>query len=321
MGQQVETFSTAGLAPHRRIDYWNELAGNVITQLVADPVDPRTFMGTLSCTQLDQIRILEVISDPATVRHCRHHIARQHEPKYFLCLQLDGVSINRQQGRETTLRYGDFTLFDSSRPYEIEFPQQNQSLVLCLPHAELSRRMANPEAVVCIGMPGNDGLTGLLSSFLRGFWKHCCAEGDQFLSPRFSEAILDLVASAYASVPQTMSRLSSLTAARREQIRSFIESSLHDPQLTPGRVAKAMHMSPRYLHHLFEEEGETVSRYILRRRLEECARAISDAAQRGRTVTEIAFQHGFNDASHFGRVFRERYGMSPRDYRRKSGTA
>jgi AraC family transcriptional regulator, positive regulator of tynA and feaB len=95
---------------------------------------------------------------------------------------------------------------------------------------------------------------------------------------------------------------------------------LHDPQLTPARVAGAMHMSPRYLHHLFEEEGETVSRYILRRRLEECARAMRDAAQLGRTVTEIAFQHGFNDASHFGRVFRERFGMSPRDYRRHSKT-
>jgi AraC-like DNA-binding protein len=55
----------------------------------------------------------------------------------------------------------------------------------------------------------------------------------------------------------------------------------------------------------------------LRRRLEECARAISDAAQRSRTVTEIAFLHGFNNASHFGRVFRERYGATPSDYRRR----
>jgi AraC family transcriptional activator of tynA and feaB len=76
-------------------------------------------------------------------------------------------------------------------------------------------------------------------------------------------------------------------------------------------------MSARRLHQLFEGDAETVGSYILRRRLEECARAISDAAQRGRTVTEIAFLHGFNNASHFGRVFRGRYGATPSDYRRR----
>jgi AraC-like DNA-binding protein len=35
-----------------------------------------------------------------------------------------------------------------------------------------------------------------------------------------------------------------------------------------------------------------------------------------RHVSEIAFAWGFNDLSHFGRVFREHYGISPRDFRR-----
>jgi AraC-like DNA-binding protein len=34
-----------------------------------------------------------------------------------------------------------------------------------------------------------------------------------------------------------------------------------------------------------------------------------------RHVSEIAFAWGFNDLSHFGRVFREHYGMPPRDWR------
>jgi AraC-like DNA-binding protein len=110
---------------------------------------------------------------------------------------------------------------------------------------------------------------------------------------------------------------SSVSIARREQIRSYIEAHLHDPALTPGRVAATVHLSPRRLHQLFEADGETVGSYILRRRLEECARAISDVSQRSRTVTEIAFLHGFNNASHFGRVFRERYGVTPSGYRRR----
>jgi AraC family transcriptional regulator, positive regulator of tynA and feaB len=318
---QLETFSTAELPPHRRLEYWNDLTGSAFTPLVTDPVDRRAFVGRLTRTQVGQIRVAEASSEPAIVRHSRQHVARTRDALFMLCLQLDGVSVNRQQGREAVLRYGDFHLLDSSRPYEVSFQQSNRMLVLSVPHPELARRMPNPESVVAIAMSGRSGVAGLLSSLLCNFWQQRRTGDETFLSPRFSEAILDLVASAYASINAAAPEGSSIAIARREQIRSYIETHLHDPGLTPGSVAAAVHLSPRRLHQLFEADGETVGAYILRRRLEECARAISDASQRSRTVTEIAFLHGFNNASHFGRVFRERYQSTPSDYRRRSTAA
>jgi AraC family transcriptional activator of tynA and feaB len=318
---QLETFSTAELPPHRRIEYWNDLTGDAFTPLVTDPVDRRAFAGRLTRTQIGAIRLAEARSEPAIVRHSRQHVARTRDASFMLCLQLDGVSVNRQQGREAVLRYGDFHLLDSSRPYEVSFQQFNRMLVLSVPHPELARRMPNPESVVGIAMSGRSGVSGLLSSLLCNFWQQRRTGDETFLSPRFSEAILDLVASAYACITAAAPEGSSIAIARREQIRSYIETHLHDPALTPGSVAAAVHLSPRRLHQLFEADGETVGAYILRRRLEECARAMSDAAQRSRTVTEIAFLHGFNNASHFGRVFRERYQTTPSDYRRRSTAA
>lgn len=312
----LEIFSTTEQPQHRRLEYWNDLTGSAFTPLVTDPVDRRAFAGRLTRTQIGDIRFSEARSDPATVRHSRQHVARAREALFMLCLQLDGVSFNRQQGREAVLRYGDFHLLDSLRPYEVCFEEANRMLVLSIPQQELARRMANPEGLVGIPLSGKSGVSGLLSSLLCSFWQQRRGGDDRFLSPHFSEAILDLIASAYASIPAGTPSATSVAIARREQIRSYIESHLHDPGLTPGRVAAAVHLSARRLHQLFEPDGETVGSYILRRRLEECARAISDAAQRGRTVTEIAFLHGFNNASHFGRVFRERYGATPSDYRR-----
>ena len=318
---QLETFSTAELPPHRRLEYWNDLTGDAFTPLVTDPVDRRAFVGRLTRTRVGEIRLAEARSEPAIVRHSRQHVARTRDASFMLCLQLDGVSVNRQQGREAVLRYGDFHLLDSSRPYEVSFQQFNRMLVLSVPHPELARRMPNPESVVGIAMSGKSGVSGLLSSLLCNFWQQRRTGDETFLSPRFSEAILDLVASAYACITAAAPEGSSIAIARREQIRSYIETHLHDPGLTPGSVAAAVHLSPRRLHQLFEADGETVGAYILRRRLEECARAMSDAAQRSRTVTEIAFLHGFNNASHFGRVFRERYQTTPSDYRRRSTAA
>ncbi len=314
----LETFSTAELPPHRRLEYWNDVTGTAFTPLVTDPVDRQGFVGRLTRTQVGQIRLAEARSDPAVVRHSRQHVARAREALFMLCLQLDGVSVNRQQGRESILRYGDFHLLDSSRPYEVSFGQPNRMLVLSIPQPDLARRMPNPESVVAIPMSGRTGVAGLLSSLLCNFWQQRRSGDETYLSPRFSEAILDLVATAYAGINAAAADNSSIAIARREQVRSYIETNLHDPALTPGRVAAAVHLSPRRLHQLFEADGETVGAYILRRRLEECARAMSDASQRSRTVTEIAFLHGFNNASHFGRVFRERYNATPSDYRRRS---
>ena len=314
---QLETFSTADLPPHRRLDYWNDLTGSAFTPLVTDPVDRRAFVGRLTRTEVGGIRIAEARSEPAVVRHSRQHVALASEAVFMLCLQLDGISVTRQQGREDVLRYGDFHLLDSSRPYEVCFQQPNRMVVLSIPQPELTRRMPSPESVVAIAMSGRSGVSGLLSSLLCNFWQQRRSGEDVFLSPRFTCAIFDLVASAYAPITRTAPEGSSATVARREQIRSYIEAHLHEPALTPGRLAEAVHLSPRRLHQLFEADGETVGAYILRRRLEECARAMADSAQRSRTVTEIAFLHGFNNASHFGRVFRERYRTTPSEYRRR----
>ncbi len=318
---QLETFSTSELPLHRRLEYWNDLTGNAFTPLVTDPVDRRAFLGRLTLTQVGQSRLAEARSEPATVRHSRQHVARTRDALFMLCLQLDGVSVNRQQGRESVLRNGDFHLLDSSRPYEVSLQGSNRMLVLSVPHPELARRMPNPESVVGIAMSGRSGVSGLLSSLLCNFWQQRRTGDETYLSPRFGEAILDLVASAYASITSGAPESSSIAIARREQIRSYIETHLHEPTLTPGSVAAAIHLSPRRLHQLFEADGETVGAYILRRRLEECARAMGDASQRSRTVTEIAFLHGFNNASHFGRVFRERYQSTPSDYRRRTTAA
>jgi AraC-like DNA-binding protein len=61
-----------------------------------------------------------------------------------------------------------------------------------------------------------------------------------------------------------------------------------------------------------------MSAYILRRRVEECARQMSDPNWSGHTLTEIAFSWGFNSAAHFTRSFREQFGSAPRDYRRSA---
>ncbi|MET7654978.1 MULTISPECIES: helix-turn-helix domain-containing protein [unclassified Streptomyces] len=103
------------------------------------------------------------------------------------------------------------------------------------------------------------------------------------------------------------------------RVLEYVELHLTDPDLSPEVIARAHHISVRYLHKLFKDEGTTVGRWILRRRLEECRRDLMRYGRAGRTIAAVAARWGFLSATHFSRVFRSAYGMSPREWRDTAG--
>ncbi len=103
---------------------------------------------------------------------------------------------------------------------------------------------------------------------------------------------------------------------RNARVRLHIEQNLRDPELCPSAIAAGLRLSPRYLRAIFAASKETVSAYVLRRRLEECARELLNPRLQRLSITDIAFGWGFNSGPHFARSFREHFGMTPRDYRR-----
>jgi AraC-like DNA-binding protein len=265
---------------------------------------------------IGEMSLSEVCVDAQTVRQSRAHMAQPKDAMFFLHLQLEGESISRQDGRESVLRAGDFTLCDGTRRYEIAFTGANRMLVLGIPNVLLRRQIGCPESLSAIPMPGGRGASGLLSQLLRKYWSEYALGLEDYSGARIAVAILDLIGAAYANLPQAQGDRSCLGTAHRIRIINYIECHLNDPELTPTRIAEACKITARYLHHLFSDQDETVARYILRRRLEACSTALQSGAQRGRTVTAIAFDHGFNSPTHFGRVFRAKYHVTPREYRR-----
>jgi AraC-like DNA-binding protein len=312
----IDSFSTIGLDQHRKLAHWNDYATDSFNPLVSDPADIWSFNGSISRTTLGDITVADAFSEAQIVRHSRAHVARTRHSMFFLQLQMEGEAICRQNGREARLQAGDFSLCDSTRQYEIIFPGTNRMLVLGIPDAKLRRHIACPESLVAIPMQSTSAVCGLLSRFLRHFWIECTEHLDEATAGRVTVAILDLLGAAYADVGCAQPDRLSLATVHRIRINNYIEAHLHDPDLTPTRIAEACKMTPRYLHHLFSDREETVARYIVRRRLDECARALVSNAQRSRTITAIAFDYGFNSPTHFGRVFRAKFGVTPREFRR-----
>jgi DNA-binding response OmpR family regulator len=97
-----------------------------------------------------------------------------------------------------------------------------------------------------------------------------------------------------------------------ERARTLVEAHLSDPDFDVDQFAAQLHMSRATLWRKFKALcDQTPSTFIRNVRLENAATLIKG----GRcTVTEAAFQVGFQDVSHFSRAFKEFHGCSPSQY-------
>jgi len=114
-----------------------------------------------------------------------------------------------------------------------------------------------------------------------------------------------------------MSWLSAPRAASLLRLKTIIEAKLHDPALKPVIAAQAAGISIRYANELLAEEGTSLRRYVITRRLERCRQALMNRAHSSRTIGDIAYAHGFSHRSYFSLRFKEQLGCTPREIRAK----
>ena len=151
-----------------------------------------------------------------------------------------------------------------------------------------------------------------------------CIAPDYLMVPKGSgTAVAGRLAEAIGKLYPTLSGNPDYTAivsdrhhARlRDRTRALIDAHLRDPALDVGFLAAQLNCSKRLLHAAHAGSAETLAVMIQRSRLEACMRDLRGPALADRTVTEIALSWGFNNASHFSRVFRAHVGMTPGAWR------
>jgi len=225
--------------------------------------------------------------------------------------QEEGCAVIRQVGHSHALQAGQWCALRRDVPFEID----------TLGH---SRRLAI--AVPCSVLPGpRRGIDWWRQprSFLRGPAQvlHASASACVLTGSSLSDSEREQLGGQLTMMIEMTVRADEVSAAidvregRRRAILEHIDRNLADTELGIGSIARAFDISSRTIHKLFEGEAQTAARLIWDRRLERCREEMADPAMASRSITEIAHLWGFSDSQHFSRAFKQRFGVTPRDYR------
>ena len=229
---------------------------------------------------------------------------------FKLVLQVSGRGIVEQQQRRVVLQPGHWILYDPRAPYSITNPERCTLLVTQVPRALLAGlRLPGPHA----GESGSDnvaGLHGVFGSYLRALSEQLPALPDG-AGQAVSESVLGLLGSTLAETLRRIGEPVPLPSLLKMRARQYVQTHLHDPELSIQRIADALRCSKRYLHRVFEDDDVGLERQIWNSRLERCHSALTHEANANRSAAEIGFAWGFRSSAHLNRLFKQRYGLTP----------
>jgi AraC-like DNA-binding protein len=273
----------------------------------------QSFTGRMEYERLDEaVAVSRVITSGTAADRDAKLASAANSDDLHISLQVSAPGVISQGGRSVRVAAGSVSTYATFAPYYLDYsaPHQMQTIVQVSQRAlDLPTRMIEASCHRILTPPTSAArvLFGYVEEVRTGVDAH---DGIDDTAATMRDLIATMIHSTFASsrvMPRT-------TSALRITVERYVHQHFADHGLDVDDIAAAHYISRRRLYQLFETVGTTPADLLRAVRLEaasERLRASDDAS-----VSLIAFESGFSDATTFTRAFRRRYGCVPRDYRR-----
>lgn len=297
-----------------RVDYWREMILRLFADVEIGAIPNPDFFGKVRSQKCEFLRVSDVGAAAQAVNRRHLQPTCREEDRYFAVLMLEGTECLEQDGNRAVIRPGDFSIYDATRPHYLTFENDWRQIIVSVPRTCINQLVVNMECRTATRISTDSPVGRVMRSFLESI----ASQIGQFTPiemARLSESITHLIALTLGHLQPMDSEHSRSQALTLMRVKIYINDNLGNPTLSAQQVSLATGVSVRYINKLFEQEGVSLMRYVLRRRLERCSSDLLNPINTAHRISDIAFRWGFNDLSHFSRVFREFYGVAAREWR------
>jgi len=301
-------FSTSGVSEPERIERWEQHNAEALVPLAARSIDGAPLEATEINLQLPNLQFAHVSANPHVVERTTSHIAASGTDGVALYFSLAGDAFFYHQEGVHLQQPGTLLICDTTQPFIRGFAQGLREYVLVVPREVFEsttegKTPPKPLVLHFADVPGGDVHAAALARLV----ERSLAQPDDASLAATEESALDLLRTMFSDDGTHSS------AAYRRAAVAWIERNLRDPTISVSRVAQAVGVSERHLARAFGETGTGVARTILTLRLELAKRLLAESATA--PVGDVALASGFVSHAHFSRVFRERYELTPMEWR------
>ena len=307
-------FSTEHFHPKDKFKSWCDAMSALHVPAEQKRLTDDPFDGKLEFAKIGSIDAIRT-SHSSLRAEATPNLIRRHgqENAVGIFLRLAGVAKTGQADTSSVQRPGDLMVLDSS-PAAQEYSAGSQMLTLHIPRARLESFLGPARLYSGLTIGADLGSTTLATGFLTKLMQ-VSGSLTPDVADRMAAIGIDLIVASLAErLAQDVPRSTHGTVTV-QRAKAYIEDHLGDATLDPPQLAAAVGVSLRRLQELFHERGRHISDYIWGRRLETAAKRLGDPASVHLSIGMLAYGCGFSSQAHFARRFKDRYDLSPREYR------
>ncbi|WP_343229034.1 helix-turn-helix domain-containing protein [Rhizobium setariae] len=290
-----------------------KLFGNVRLHFPQAPAHARR----LTSAVLGEARVSELEAGSHAVFGERV-VRASHDPDSLkLLIQAEGSSLITQGGRTVDFGDGMPVLYDPTQAYTLINRTHVRLMMLQVPRHAFSRVALASLLTPRLPHGALGGLWHVLLSTMQSSLREA-GRLDEASRVNLGRTLVEMVRPIVEAETPGQVRAKSLDVLLT-RTKVFIETHLEQPDLSVEKIAARMGCTPRYIFRAFETQGVTPSQFIWEARLKRARADLGSAGCAARSISAIAFSLGFSSSAHFSRAFRQRFEISPRDFRRSAG--
>lgn len=299
----------AGVSEKDQYEQWLAQINQVCGSFAARPLAGE-FVGELESSFANNLKLSTVTVGGVNLFRTRQEIKHSNDAWFYTVFQLDGKAVMEQDDRQIELETGDITLIDASRPCSFYWPAKARQVSLLLPRQMLEQHFRFQEVSCAQKLSRNLPTVQLSHRLLQE------SMSNTGMSETESEAALEAIVCLLRPVLQQQETLQPRKERQFRNVLSLIDAHIQSETLRPEWVATESGMSVRSLYRMFADKGLVVAQYIKNRRLDLCAQMLRTANGEEK-LAGIGYAWGFTDHSHFSTAFKQRFGISPGEYRKR----